>query len=220
MISVQIEKISEHTSLYDGSNIVFKMFEIILSNNQGFIKAHNFIIFPKCESLSRLEIRDGEYKFEDDHIEVMESFISLLYGREIQMSFERLLKLYRHASSLSYHNLDTIKEIIYNNIENLSYSSSENQMSIFLETLNEPGLDRTEIISNSKLAQLKRISMMTSDSEILQLIIQETMKRYSEDTTSAMKHFDEEKLKIIGKYETQIHKLNAEKQNSLTDLFK
>lgn len=210
MISVRIENESEHTALYGSDDEKYQMFKVNLVNNQGSVTFHNFLIFPRCEALSKYPQVNGEYVFEDDKLDVMELFVSLLYGSCVQMSFERLLKLHRFALQHSYSKLEILSNLLYDNIDKLSYTSCENQMGVLLEILIDQSLDRQKIISKSKLAQLKRIAMMTEDPRILQFIIQETLSRYTTDTNAIKKQTEEDKLKVIGLYETRVRSLENE----------
>jgi hypothetical protein len=210
MIAVQLEEKSEFTALYGSQNDKYKLFETVLANNQGSIVFHNFYIFPKCEILSTFPKVEGQYMFDGVQLDIMENFISLLYGNTVEMTFERLLKLYKYVKTLDYQKIGIIQQLLYDNINKLSYTSCENQMDVLLEILNDSSLDKQKIVSNSKLAQLKRLIMMTEDSTILRLIAQETVSRYSTDTTALKKQCDEDKLKVIGQYETRMRYMENE----------
>lgn len=212
MIHVTLEKQSENTELFESLDPKYKSFESDFKNGKNLFKFHTFIIFPKCEKLSHLSVDECGKYLVDENIDfsIFMSFIKLLYGKTIEMTFIEVLEVFKIIKLFEYDER-IIKNLILDNVNTLSYTSDNNQMTHLMDILLSSEFTYQEIIEKCKMSQLKRVLLMTSDPEILRIIAFQFLTNYSKDTKEIKNYYEKEKLKLIGKYETT---LNSEKTSS------
>ena len=224
-IQIQTEAKHENSDLLKEMKEEYSMFEINFKMlDTGLtLKAHSHIVFPKCKSLSSLE-KDEEGNFVIDcgiERQYFESFLKLLYGCEISISFLELVDISNFASDMKYANSEKITTAVINNVDKISYSDENDQMDLLFALLDNTKYKREDILKKCKLSQLKRLKV-TCDVYLLKLIIDEILERYTRDTKSIKAHQEKLLNDNIGKYETLIHKLRAElvtaKQTPLTNI--
>ena len=219
-ISLQTENENESSPLIRTMSDDYNMFEVTfkMSETGLTVKGHSHILFPKCRNLSSLPADENGNILVSYHIELQyfTKFLNLLYGNQIEFLFPEILIISNFASSLDYPNIAKIRASIIDNVDKLTYSEENDQMSTLIVLLNDESYSRVNILKKCKLSQLKRLKNMTEDTNLLKDIIDAILERYSTDTKSIKKHREKLLSEKIGSYETKIHALNAEltKSNS------
>lgn len=217
-VSLNTEIENEQSNLFDSLSSEFEMFEIIFvfkvnNENVRSIKVHSHIIFPKCKKLSTCEKdEEGNYIIPSvfEIFDVFKIFLKLLYGKTLTLSFYELYDLCFYLNKYGYHKIAEIRKIFIDNINKIPHND-ENEMKIIKKLLddNEYFINET-ILNKCTLSQLKKLKDTIDNVDLLRMIIDIILKRYSTDTKE-IKAFGEKKLlENIGKYETRIRRLNDE----------
>lgn len=219
-IELQTENTNDFSEFIDTMPEAYSMFEVTFKMYETglTIKAHSHIVFPKCKELSFLE-RDetGAYLVRQQiERQYFETFLNLLYGNDIMLDFFELESIRAFATELKYSQLDKIRETVLNNIDKISYSDDNNQMTLLLDLINSGVFPQEDILSKCKLSQLKRLKDMTDDTSLLRNIIAIILLKYSTDTNSIRTHHQKILNDTIGHYETRIRKLDPPKTYTYT----
>lgn len=223
-IVIRTEINNDQSNLGETLDPNFKMFEVSFnllndrSSESCYVIVHSHIIFPKCKKLAEsqkdnndnyvidLNVIESETKVQIEN-KSFELFLKLLYGNEINVSYQELLAIYKIATTFEYSNTDKLELFIINNIETIPYSETDNQLHILMLILDDKSFSNSLILSKCKLSQLKRIKLMTIDIDLLRNIIDVILGKYTTDTKEIKTEFDKMNLKTIGKYETKLRKL-------------
>lgn len=211
LITIQTEKENDFSSLIDTMSddysefeITFKMLETGLT-----IKAHRHIVFPKCKVLSSFEMDEQGFYLLNHPIErqYFETFLNLLYGHQMEVTFPELDSIRSFAESVNYSQLEKINSAILNNVDKIPYSFEDNQINVLNDLILGGVFDKDEILRKCKLSQLKRLKDITNDVELLRKIIDAMLFRYTTDTKEIKKYHQNILNNTIGVYETRIHNM-------------